>query len=70
MGSAASARGLKAATPASGFVAAGLEREPGFCRSTCRIPRCGDGILDGSEVCDDGNVVAADGCSATCLRLD
>ncbi len=32
--------------------------------SSC--PECGDGTLDPGEACDDGNVVAGDGCSATC----
>ncbi len=36
------------------------------CRLNCTIPRCGDGILDGGEVCDDGNTTDGDGCSATC----
>ena len=27
---------------------------------------CGDGAPEGAEICDDGNVVAGDGCSATC----
>lgn len=27
---------------------------------------CGDGILDPGEVCDDGNVVEGDGCTAVC----
>jgi cysteine-rich repeat protein len=27
---------------------------------------CGNGIIDFDEQCDDGNVVTADGCSATC----
>ena len=27
---------------------------------------CGDGIVDGSEQCDDGNTARGDGCSATC----
>jgi cysteine-rich repeat protein len=27
---------------------------------------CGDGVKDDGEECDDGNVVAHDGCSATC----
>jgi len=27
---------------------------------------CGNGIVDGSEACDDGNTVGGDGCSATC----
>ena len=29
-------------------------------------PRCGDGNRDSDEVCDDGNEVDGDGCSATC----
>ncbi len=28
---------------------------------------CGNGILEGNEVCDDGNNVDGDGCSANCL---
>lgn len=28
--------------------------------------RCGDGLVDGGEACDDGNTVALDGCSPTC----
>ncbi len=36
------------------------------CRKDCTVPRCGDGILDGGEVCDDGNTVGGDGCSTTC----
>lgn len=28
------------------------------------IERCGDGIVDQGEACDDGNAVAGDGCSA------
>ncbi len=31
-----------------------------------RIPRCGDGVLDPGESCDDNNNVSGDGCSATC----
>ncbi len=30
------------------------------------IPECGNGILQGAEVCDDGNLDAGDCCSATC----
>jgi cysteine-rich repeat protein len=30
-------------------------------------PTCGDGVVAGDEVCDDGNVVPGDGCSTTCL---
>lgn len=28
---------------------------------------CGNGVLDGAEQCDDGNVINGDGCSAQCL---
>lgn len=41
----------------------------GTCRKNCTIPRCGDGVLDGGEICDDGNVVGGDGCAANCLSL-
>jgi cysteine-rich repeat protein len=39
------------------------------CRPTCTIPRCGDGFLDGGEVCDDGNTRDGDGCNSTCRAL-
>lgn len=29
-------------------------------------PECGNGVVEGSEVCDDGNTADNDGCSATC----
>jgi cysteine-rich repeat protein len=32
------------------------------CRDDCTVPRCGDGILDAGEVCDDGNEQPGDGC--------
>lgn len=28
---------------------------------------CGDGIVNGTEACDDGNTTANDGCNATCV---
>ncbi len=31
--------------------------------------RCGDGEIDGPEVCDDGNLVDGDGCESTCLAV-
>jgi len=31
-----------------------------------RIGGCGDGIIDSWEVCDDGNSMGGDGCSASC----
>lgn len=45
--------------------------EPGFActgaPSVC-APRCGDGVITGSEECDDGFAVGGDGCSASCTR--
>ncbi|HEX5063336.1 MAG TPA: DUF4215 domain-containing protein, partial [Kofleriaceae bacterium] len=43
--------------------------EPGFsCTGTPSVctPNCGDGVVAGSETCDDGNTAAGDGCSASC----
>jgi cysteine-rich repeat protein len=39
------------------------------CRANCQLPRCGDGFRDSAygEVCDDGNLVANDGCRPDCL---
>ena len=31
---------------------------------------CGDGLLDGSEICDDGNIESGDGCSSECRIED
>ena len=42
---------------------------PSACRTSCTVPACGDGILDGGEVCDDGNTVGSDGCAANCKSL-
>lgn len=39
---------------------------PSLCRLDCTLPRCGDGILDGGEHCDDGNTLDGDGCPADC----
>jgi cysteine-rich repeat protein len=38
------------------------------CVETCPVtlPRCGNGLLQSGEECDDGNAVGGDGCSATC----
>ncbi len=43
---------------------------PSMCRVNCTVPACGDGILDGGEVCDDGNTIGGDGCSANCSSLN
>ena len=32
--------------------------------SICTI--CGDSVVEGIEVCDDGNLINDDGCSDTC----
>jgi cysteine-rich repeat protein len=37
------------------------------CRTDCTLARCGDGVLDTPlELCDDGNNLENDGCSALC----
>ncbi len=36
------------------------------CEASACAVRCGDGVVGGSEECDDGNTVDGDGCSATC----
>jgi len=39
------------------------------CDADCTTPVCGDGTVNfpAGELCDDGNTVNGDGCSATCL---
>ncbi len=38
------------------------------CLPTCRLARCGDGVLRTTvEECDDGNLVDGDGCTSVCL---
>ena len=34
----------------------------------CRVPVCGDDVVDPGEECDDGNIDDGDGCSAGCRR--
>ena len=36
------------------------------CRTNCTAARCGDGVVDTGETCDDGNTVAGDGCAPAC----
>jgi fibro-slime domain-containing protein len=41
----------------------------GGCTSDCHLaPRCGDGTRQGSEACDDGNLLSGDGCSKLCFN--
>ena len=44
-------------------------KTPSKCRLDCTIPACGDGVLDGGEICDDGNNASGDGCAADCKSL-
>ncbi len=39
------------------------------CRGNCRLPFCGDGVIDAAkgEQCDDGNGKPGDGCGRTCV---
>ncbi len=51
--------------------AANSSDQPDACRPTCRLPRCGDGVIDPSnmEACDDGaanSSVTPDACRETC----
>ena len=41
--------------------------QSGVCtNSICQPPSCGDGKINGGEVCDDGNTNGYDACSSTC----
>ncbi len=43
----------------------GVEDDDGECVSVC-----GDGILEGDEACDDGNLLGGDGCDGDCAVED
>lgn len=44
--------------------------EYGGCNADCTIgPRCGDGIVNGEELCDDGNASNRDSCDVSCKPL-
>jgi cysteine-rich repeat protein len=50
---------------------AGNSEAPGAsCRLDCTQGRCGDGVVDPGELCDDGNTAAGDGCRADCAGLE
>lgn len=40
--------------------------ESGVCAGTCQSPACGDGVVNGTDVCDDGDFAGGDGCSPAC----
>jgi len=40
---------------------------PGNTWQACRVSCCGNGVIQLSETCDDGNTVSGDGCSDTCM---
>ncbi len=40
------------------------------CGATCQVIYCGNGIVDGDEVCDDGNFLPGDGCSPDCQSTE
>jgi cysteine-rich repeat protein len=43
---------------------------PPGCSGGGPAPRCGDGVIEPTEECDDANTADGDGCSAGCLRED
>jgi cysteine-rich repeat protein len=64
-----------------GFIFTGIEEcdngvSNGVCPAACSLScmlnnctsplLCGNGVIDGTEECDDGNNVSEDGCSSTC----
>jgi len=42
-----------------------LSTVPSLCEPA---DRCGNGVIEGDEACDDGNIVVGDGCSAACAE--
>ena len=52
------------------LVSATTQRCAGVCAGgVCQSPRCGDGKVETSEECDDGNTTPLDGCEpSVCLR--
>jgi len=47
--------------------AANSDVTPDACREDCTLPRCGDGVVDGTESCEPG-VGDPQGCSPLCQR--
>ena len=47
-----------------------LEQGPFTVRADFVPEVCGDGVIAGREVCDDGNSVSNDGCNSTCRTIE
>jgi cysteine-rich repeat protein len=64
-------KACKNATCGDSFVLLGVEacdsKDEDKCTPGCALPTCGDGELQGDEVCDDGNESDTDACSNNCL---
>jgi len=41
---------------------------PDSCRTSCKLPLCGDKVVDYAEECDDGNDILGDSCTPLCTR--
>ncbi|QRO00061.1 PQQ-dependent sugar dehydrogenase [Archangium violaceum] len=55
-----------ACNAADGGAWEGFYLEPVACPGSSTGPVCGNGTVEGSEQCDDGNTSSGDGCNATC----
>ncbi len=61
VGDLAACAGLESRDPCESTVG------PGTCRSgVCVLDRCGNGLIDLGEACDDGNAIDGDGCARDC----
>jgi fibro-slime domain-containing protein len=56
--------------PDDGGTDAGADGGPDDGGSDGGPRQCGDGVLQASEACDDGNAVGGDGCSASCGEVE
>ncbi|MBL8944442.1 MAG: DUF4215 domain-containing protein [Myxococcales bacterium] len=43
--------------------------DPTMVMTTTPVPECGNGIVEDPEQCDDGNLVAGDGCDVDCTEV-